>query len=77
MILSELRTYLAEHQRVALIDLAHRFDTDSDALRGMLTTLERKGRVRKLPTGSACGGGCSKCDPASLEIYEWITTDAP
>ena len=37
MILSELRTYLTEHQRVALIDLAHRFDTDSDALRGMLT----------------------------------------
>jgi len=77
MILSEPRTYLVEHQRAALIDLAHRFDTDSDALRGMLTTLEHKGRVRKLPAGSACGGGCSKCGPASLEIYEWITTDAP
>lgn len=75
MILSELRNYLREHQRVALIDIAHHFDTNADALRGMLTTLECKGRVRKLPSGSICGGGCSKCDPASTEIYEYVTSD--
>ena len=54
MILSELTNYLAEHKRVALIDLVHRFDTDADVLRGMLAMLERKGRVRKLPAGTAC-----------------------
>lgn len=72
MILSELTTYLAEQKRVALIDLSHRFGSDPEALRGMLAVLERKGRARRLPAGTACGGGCSKCDPASVEIYEWV-----
>jgi len=72
MILSELTSYLAEHKRVALIDLVHRFDTDADALRGMLAMLERKGRVRKLPAGTACADGCCRCDPASVELYEVV-----
>lgn len=76
MILSELTAYLAEQKRVALIDLAHRFGSDPQALRGMLSMLERKGRARKLPTGTVCGGGCSKCDPASIEIYEWVDAGA-
>ncbi len=72
MILSELTAYLTEQKRVALLDLSRRFDSEPDALRAMLAILERKGRVRKLPSGTACGGGCSKCDPASIEIYEWV-----
>jgi hypothetical protein len=71
MILSELTAYLAEQKRAALTDISYRFDSDPQALRMMLSMLERKGRVRKLPPGTACGG-CSKCDPASLEIYEWV-----
>ena len=70
MILSELRQYLSQHKRAALIDLSHHFDTEPDALRGMLTMLEHKGCITKLPQGTACGG-CNKCDPASVEIYEW------
>ncbi len=77
MILSELRSYLAERKRVGLIDMMHRFDTDADAPRGMLAVLERKGRVRKLPAGTACGGGCNRCDPASIEIYEWVNAGLP
>lgn len=76
MILSELTAYLAQHKRAALIDLSHRFDSDPEALRPMLAMLERKGRLRKLPSGTLCGGGCSKCDPASVEIYEWVTPGA-
>jgi hypothetical protein len=41
-----------------------------------LSMLECKGRVRKLPTGTACGGGCRNCDPGSIEIYEWVDTGA-
>jgi len=70
MILSDLRSYLAEHKRAALIDMARHFDTDADALRGMLATLEHKGRVRKLPVGTGCDGGCCGCDPADQELYE-------
>lgn len=72
MILSELKRYLAENQRVALLDLSHRFDTDADTLRGMLSLLERKGRVRKLPAGTLCGSGCNSCDAATIEIYEYL-----
>jgi len=72
MILSALTQYLAEQKRVALTDISYHFDSDPQALRMMLSMLERKGRVRKLPAGTTCGGGCSKCDPASIEIYEWV-----
>ena len=72
MILADLRGYLAEHRRASLIDMANRFDTDSEALRGMLATLERKGRVRKLPPGTGCRSGCCKCDQTTPERYEWV-----
>ena len=71
MILSDLKSYLRERKRVPIEDMANRFDTDPDALRGMLDTWIRKGRVRRLnPEGGDCGG-CSKCDAFKLEIYEW------
>lgn len=75
MILSNLTDYLAEHKRAALTDISYHFDSDPEALRMMLSMLERKGRVRKLPAGTICGGGCSKCEPASIEIYEWVDTE--
>jgi len=37
----------------------------------MLATLERKGRVRRLPAGSTCGASCCHCDPSTLALYEW------
>ncbi len=74
MILSELRDYLKTNGRAALLDMAHRFDTDPDALRGMLDKWVAKGRVVKLPQGTECGG-CCKCDPATTEIYEWVRSD--
>jgi putative ferrous iron transport protein C len=45
-----------------VLDLAHGLDAAPDALKGMLAILERKGRVRRLPAGTACNG-CHKCDP--------------
>jgi hypothetical protein len=56
----------------SITDLAHGLDTTPAALKGMLATLERKGRVRRLPAGTACAGGCCKCDPNAVELYEWV-----
>jgi putative ferrous iron transport protein C len=72
VILSELRIYLADRKRAPLADMASRFDTDPDALRGMLAVLERKGRVPRLSSGAGCSGGCCKCDLASAEVFEWV-----
>ncbi|MGH8558992.1 MAG: FeoC-like transcriptional regulator [Methylococcales bacterium] len=72
MVLSEVRNYLRENRRVVLADLANRFNMDPDALRGMLQKWVSKGKVRKVSGNTGCSGGCCKCDPATLELYEWI-----
>ena len=72
MILSRVSEYLKTNRRAALTDMATGLDATPEALREMLAILERKGRVVKLPAGSTCGGGCNKCSPASIELYEWV-----
>ncbi len=75
MILSQLSRHLEQQRRVALADLACRFGTSPDAVRGMLSVLERKGRVRKVALSGGCSSGCCKCDPVALEVYEWVNTE--
>jgi putative ferrous iron transport protein C len=75
VILSDLTRYLAAHRRATLVDLAHRFGSSPEALRAMLEVLARKGRVRRIGEGASCISGCSRCEPAQIETYEWL--DAP
>lgn len=72
MILSELREYLRSNGQAAVIDMAHHFDIEPTAVRGMLEHWIRKGKARKLSEGAICGDGCHRCAPESVEIYEWI-----
>lgn len=72
MILTRVSDYLRQHRRASVIDMSYGLDTAPDALKGMLATLERKGRVRRLPAGTTCGNGCGKCDPHAVELYEWV-----
>ena len=72
MILTELKRYLSERRQATLVDLAHRFDVEPEALRGMLGHWIRKGKVRQHRAPGACTKGCVKCDPKALEFYEWI-----
>ncbi len=71
MILSRVNDYLRQHKRASVTDMAAGLDTQPEALRAMLSALERKGRVRRLPPGTACSGGCGKCSPQSVELFEW------
>jgi len=75
MILSDLKQYLMAHKAVSLSDIATHFDTEPDAMRGMLKQWIRKGKVRKTDIQADCSVGCStcmSCDAAAMEIYEWI-----
>ena len=72
MILTAIQDYLSEHKRAALTDLSHHLSADPEALRRMLSILERKGRVRKLPAGPDCGSSCNQCAPESIEMFEWV-----
>ena len=71
MILSELRDYLQQNRRAALVDIVHRFDVDPSAARSMLERWLQKGKVRKLPAGTACDSGCARSDHVTTETYEW------
>lgn len=70
MILSQLKSYLATRKRAPIADLVNHFDSEPDAIRGMLAHFIAKGQVRQLESEGACGG-CQKCDAFNLEIYEW------
>lgn len=71
MILSEVRDYLRERGQASLQDLALRFDSDPEALRGMLAHWIRKGGVIRRTAAAACGSSCTQCDPAAVELYVW------
>ena len=70
MILSDLKTYLADRKRAPIDDMAHHFKSEPNALRGMLEHFIRKGQVRRLDSSMSCSG-CQKCDAPGLEIYEF------
>lgn len=72
MILSDLKAYLQQRQRVSMADLTAHFDIEATALRGMLDKWISKGRIRRLPLIAACGTSCCQCDANLTEIYEWI-----
>jgi putative ferrous iron transport protein C len=72
VILSELRNFIKQQRRVALKDLSAHFDVDVEALRGMMQKWVSKGYVKKLPAGTSCASGCCQCDPALIELYEWV-----
>jgi len=72
MILSDIKRYLSERGQATLADMALHFQSSPDAVRGMLEVWAGKGKVRRHLANPSCGSSCSNCDPASVEIYEWI-----
>jgi len=77
MILADIRGYLQQRGQASLADLALHFDTDADAMRGMLQVWVRKGMVHKLVATASCGSSCTRCDSAATEVYAWQGDSAP
>jgi hypothetical protein len=72
MILPEIKKYLMGHKRVTLGDLACHFDTEPEAMKGMLGQWIRKGKVLKLDEQAGCSKTCGmRCGGTAMEIYEW------
>lgn len=72
MILTDVRDYLRSNGQASLRDMSMVFGMDQDALRPVIEQWVSKGKVEKLPEGSACSGGCSSCEPQTIELYQWI-----
>ena len=71
MILSNIRDYLKQRGQCTLSDIALHFDTDADAVRGMLDVWIRKGKVERHYATASCGTSCQSCDHAATEVYSW------
>ncbi len=71
MILSDIKHYVQRHQYATLHDLALHFQSEPEAVRGMLEHWIRKGKVRK-QNGSCSCKGCTECNPGKMDMYEWI-----
>ena len=71
MILNRIMNYFKLNKRGSVKDMAVVLDIEPEALRAMLVRLESRGKVRRLAAGTLCGGGCSKCSPETIELYEW------
>jgi len=72
VILTDVRDYLKSLGQAPLRDMALTFGMDQAALRPLVEQWIDKGKVKKLPQGTACGGGCSSCAPQTIEIYQWV-----
>jgi putative ferrous iron transport protein C len=68
MILTNLQRYLSQKGKVSLAELEVHFQTNGDALRGMLDLLIRKGRARKIAVQKC--KSCHACADEILEFYE-------
>ncbi len=71
MILSQVRDYLAGRGQVTLAEIALHFDTEQDAMRGILEKWVLKGLVERRKVEAACGSSCNRCEPAAMELYVW------
>jgi hypothetical protein len=72
MIMSEIKHYLASHRILPLHDIALHFNMEEDAMRGILDKWRQKGRLKKITGAGGCRKGCCRCDPAAIEIYQWL-----
>ncbi|MDT8853566.1 FeoC-like transcriptional regulator [Paracoccaceae bacterium Fryx2] len=73
--LMAIRSYVQQHGRASLSDIALHVRRDPEAVRGMLAHWVGKGMMQRHVGAPACAkasgcGGCA-CDPAQFESYEW------
>lgn len=73
MDLIQLKQYLRARRIAPLQDMAHHFHVEVETVRPLLDVWINKGKVqRKRQEAAATCKGCCKCDPALIEVYEWV-----
>ncbi len=55
-----------------LQDMAFHFNMEPETIKPMLEKWLAKGKVHRHENNLGCAKGCCKCDPATIETYEWI-----
>ncbi|TJZ78919.1 FeoC-like transcriptional regulator [Chitiniphilus eburneus] len=73
---SDIRQYLRERGQASLADLAARFDSDPEMVRGVIAHWIRKGKVTEIGGGD-CGKSCCACGTTASTAYRWQEQDTP
>ena len=71
MILADILDFLQQRDVASLGEIARHVSADPDAVRNMLATLQRKGKVHRASQGGGCGSTCQQCATGSTELYAW------
>jgi hypothetical protein len=72
MDLIQLKQYLRSRKITPLQDAAYHFKVDMETIRPLIEVWINKGKIRRrMDSGNVCKG-CCKCDPSTIEIYEWV-----
>lgn len=72
MDLIQLKRYLRDRRITPLQDAAFHFHVDVETIRPLLNVWVAKGKVRRRTDSTGACKGCCQCDPATIEVYEWI-----
>jgi len=54
------------------MDILNHFRVEKGVVEPMINLWIKKGKVIKRAGETACQKGCCKCDPATIEFYEWV-----
>lgn len=80
MSLRAIKTYLQQHQRASLTQLAYHLHTSPELVEDMLQHWQRKGKVQRLNANCSTGGCSTNCGSgsnSSMDIYEWTENTPP
>ncbi|MDD2467030.1 MAG: FeoC-like transcriptional regulator [Desulfobulbus sp.] len=72
MDLIQLKHYLRSRKITPLQDAAHHFQVDVETIRPLCEIWINKGKIRRRMDATGACKGCCKCDPATIEMYEWL-----
>jgi DeoR/GlpR family transcriptional regulator of sugar metabolism len=68
--LTEIRDYIKQRERVSVEDIALHFDITPELAAQQIRHWEAKGKVILLQTSHRCSG-CKGCQGQSTQIYAW------
>jgi hypothetical protein len=71
MILADILEFLQQRDMASLGEISRHVSAEPEAVRNMLATLQRKGKVHRATPGAGCGSTCQQCATGSLELYAW------
>ena len=69
--LSEIKSTLTKQGPMTLHELSQQLRCPISALRPMLSTWIKKGRVVQTRKTEQCGSACTQCNPAFTEVFYW------